>query len=182
MTNPKPPREWWIPAEVLDPHYASALPFEPPLIHVIEYSAYEQACKERDEARAEVGRRTAERDLGKDLIEHCKAEIARHKDEAEFWKRSHKTLQEAANTHIEKLRFRSQASDGYWKGLAEMNAEQRHSVQKLLAEYEKALEDMLEHICDGGGERPCSQMWFQDVAEEMLTKLKAARGDKGGET
>lgn len=33
---------------------------------------------------------------------------------------------------------------------------------------------MLEHICDGGGERPCSQMWFQDVAEEAL------KDDKGG--
>ncbi len=32
----------------------------------------------------------------------------------------------------------------------------------------EALEAMLEHTCDGGGEKPCSQMWFQDVAEEAL--------------
>lgn len=31
-----------------------------------------------------------------------------------------------------------------------------------------ALREMREHICDGGGERPCSQMWYQDVIDETL--------------
>lgn len=35
------------------------------------------------------------------------------------------------------------------------------------------LQEMLGHVCDGGGERPCSQMWFQDVAERALRKLRA---------
>lgn len=33
-------RTWWVPAEVLDPGYGSAEGGEPPLIHVIEKSAY----------------------------------------------------------------------------------------------------------------------------------------------
>ncbi len=50
-----------------------------------------------------------------------------------------------------------------------------------IAEYDKlaksneilreALVEMLDHVCDGSGEKPCSQMWFQDVAEDTLRKV-----------
>lgn len=35
----------------------------------------------------------------------------------------------------------------------------------------EALEGMNDHVCDGGGDFPCSQMWFQDVATEALAKI-----------
>ncbi len=45
-------------------------------------------------------------------------------------------------------------------------------IVELCAQMAEALENMLEHICDGGGERPCSQMWFQDVAEDALMSAR----------
>ncbi len=38
----------------------------------------------------------------------------------------------------------------------------------------EALEGMNDHVCDGGGDFPCSQMWFQDVAREALAKIDEA--------
>lgn len=35
----------------------------------------------------------------------------------------------------------------------------------------KAFTDMLDHLCDSS--QICSQMWFQDVAEEALFKIQA---------
>lgn len=51
---------------------------------------------------------------------------------------------------------------------AELEAERARGER-----YREALQLMLDHVCDGGGDRPCSQMWFQDVAE-------AALSDEGG--
>jgi hypothetical protein len=49
------------------------------------------------------------------------------------------------------------------------------SLGNKLAVAIEALESMLSHICDGGGDFPCSQMWYQDVAQEALSKI---RGEK----
>lgn len=46
--------------------------------------------------------------------------------------------------------------------------DERDRYKKENERLGSALESMLEHVCDGGGERPCSQMWFQDVAQEAL--------------
>lgn len=47
-------------------------------------------------------------------------------------------------------------------------AKELHETKAERDRYRAALQSMLSHVCDGGGERPCSQMWFQDVAEEAL--------------
>lgn len=46
--NPPRPREYFVPGDILNPAWASATFGETPLICVIEKSAYEQVCKERD--------------------------------------------------------------------------------------------------------------------------------------
>lgn len=43
---------------------------------------------------------------------------------------------------------------------------------RIIDRMKAALESMLDHVCDGGGDRPCSQMWFQDVAEEALAEIE----------
>lgn len=50
-------------------------------------------------------------------------------------------------------------------------------LREKLAVAVKSLEGMHSHICDGGGDFPCSQMWYQDVIEEALD---AIRGDSCG--
>lgn len=47
-------------------------------------------------------------------------------------------------------------------------------LHAVLLEAVEALEGMNDHVCDGGGDFPCSQMWFQDVAREALAKIDEA--------
>lgn len=47
-------------------------------------------------------------------------------------------------------------------------------LHAALLEAVEALEGMNDHVCDGGGDFPCSQMWFQDVAREALAKIDKA--------
>lgn len=42
---------------------------------------------------------------------------------------------------------------------------------KIIEIQDRALEDMYENICDGGGEKPCSQMWYQDVIDEARAEV-----------
>lgn len=175
MTNPNPPREWWIWCKDIREQRIAGVDTGDDGCHVIEYSVYAEVRQEREidridaavwkcnclRERKKLGEARKERD-------EARAETARHKDEAEFWKRSHKTLQEAANAQIKELEeFESQCA---------VSAQAITLLKEQAASLVSALEDMLEHICDGGGERPCSQVWFQDVAEEMLAKLKASKG------
>lgn|SRR3990167_5656323 len=47
----------------------------------------------------------------------------------------------------------------------------RETAKAMASERDRfraALREMEEHLCDGGGERPCSQMWYQDVIDETL--------------
>ena len=54
-------------------------------------------------------------------------------------------------------------------------------LHAVLLEAVEALEGMNDHVCDGGGDFPCSQMWFQDVAREALAKIDEALEGMGGE-
>lgn len=47
-----------------------------------------------------------------------------------------------------------------------------------LKEAHLTLTEQLKHVCDGGGDKPCSQMWFQDVAQESLDEIEKILGDQ----
>lgn len=51
----------------------------------------------------------------------------------------------------------------------------KEELAKLIAAVECLSEgyaEMLEHLCDSRSDLPCSQMWFQDVADERLAQAE----------
>ena len=67
--------------------------------------------------------------------------------------------------------------------LESLNLGESVVFREVSPDYDKAVERLVEalkvidqEICDGGGDMPCSQMWYQDVAREALEAYEKARG------
>lgn len=71
-------------------------------------------------------------------------------------------------------RLFAEKESGLWDSEHPIRKE-RDQLREKIAVAKSCLEKMNRHICDGGGEFPCSQMWYQDLLEEALSKIK---GDK----
>lgn len=59
----------------------------------------------------------------------------------------------------------------YLVPLADLNALHQCAEDALKwKEAKDALREMLQHECEGGGDNPCSQMWYQDIIESLLAE------------
>lgn len=78
-------------------------------------------------------------------------------------------------------RFRRDDGSDCWVNDGDMIAHSRTDLAKAIAALKEAhltLTEQLKHVCDGGGDKPCSQMWFQDVAQESLNEIEKILGEK----
>lgn len=68
-----------------------------------------------------------------------------------------------------------------WVNNAELIANAPAYLAKAISALKEAyltLTEQLKHVCDEGGDKPCSQMWFQDVAQESLNEIEKILEEK----